>query len=210
MSSLKTSLKTAAAIGRTDTKSENETEGDDLTCVVCHDVFCVPVTTHCQHTFCQGCLEEIYDRTNVFAATRNVSCPICRAVFMLPPLASKNILIEKLAVKHLGAKEYARRQSQWNQRKWLMLQKREDMYRRRGVGDGRLSTTVPAPINEPHFEPIFASPVHVPAGTPMIVLANHGHNAPQTNPSFVEQLQKRHLVLLLLTAAVLLLILTSS
>ncbi|XP_051974336.1 zinc-binding protein A33 [Xyrauchen texanus] len=45
---------------------------DDLTCVICCDVFTDPVTLKCSHTLCEKCLER-------FWSTRDVpQCPVCR------------------------------------------------------------------------------------------------------------------------------------
>merc|ERR1719247_1686114 len=45
---------------------------DELTCPICTQVFCVPVTTECQHSFCRACLSiwlHVHEKK---------SCPACR------------------------------------------------------------------------------------------------------------------------------------
>ncbi|XP_051547488.1 zinc-binding protein A33 [Myxocyprinus asiaticus] len=45
---------------------------DDLTCIVCCDVFTDPVTLKCSHSLCEKCLQQ-------FWSTRDVpQCPVCR------------------------------------------------------------------------------------------------------------------------------------
>lgn len=147
----KTATSDASATGSTDqpisgtldTKSDyksaqKEAEDavpDDLKCSVCHDVFCVPVTAQCQHTFCQECVEGIQTLPNCGGASVPlVPCPLCRREFALPPLASKNLIIDKLVKTHLGDSKHSARQNEWLARKHAKFVEREDNNRTLGAG----------------------------------------------------------------------------
>lgn len=42
----------------------------ELDCQVCYSLFRLPITTSCGHTFCEGCLRQVRDHSNL--------CPFCR------------------------------------------------------------------------------------------------------------------------------------
>ena len=57
----------------------NEAFEDDLTCVVCHEVYKVPKLLECTHTFCKQCIVDIVGQSSRF------SCPMCRKMIVVPP-----------------------------------------------------------------------------------------------------------------------------
>jgi len=110
-------------------KTMDDVDGpDELMCAVCRGLFCVPVTAQCQHTFCQECLETIHSsgHDDLQGANPSVPCPLCRRIFVLPPLSTKNLIIDKLVNAHLGNAKHEERQQEWERRKLAILQKRED------------------------------------------------------------------------------------
>src|SRR5690348_2371213 len=60
---------------------------DDLTCIICHNIFAEPVITPCGHGFCKECILRWFEMER--------SCPICRkSVYKLckPPILVSKIL----------------------------------------------------------------------------------------------------------------------
>ena len=54
-----------------------------IECPICRDILTDPRILPCSiHTFCAGCLQTYVAQ---FSGRRNMSCPVCRAVFTLPP-----------------------------------------------------------------------------------------------------------------------------
>lgn len=45
---------------------------EDLTCVICCDVYIDPVTLKCSHSLCEKCLQEFWSTQDV------IQCPVCR------------------------------------------------------------------------------------------------------------------------------------
>ncbi|XP_035671515.1 tripartite motif-containing protein 2-like [Branchiostoma floridae] len=52
---------------------------EELTCSICLELFTRPKVLPCQHTFCQGCLQDLAGRGGPF------QCPNCRQQVELPP-----------------------------------------------------------------------------------------------------------------------------
>lgn len=63
---------------------------EELTCTVCYEIFKDPVVLKCSHSFCQGCLQQFWNKKK---AKRE--CPICRRTCSLTEptvsLALKNV-----------------------------------------------------------------------------------------------------------------------
>ncbi|PVD36455.1 hypothetical protein C0Q70_03439 [Pomacea canaliculata] len=53
---------------------------DNMTCVVCTEVYTSPRFLPCHHTFCLECLEELAKRHG-----NTIPCPTCRAPATVPP-----------------------------------------------------------------------------------------------------------------------------
>ena len=54
-------------------------EAGSCECPICHDIYEMPVTTPCGHSFCKSCIVECADRKN--------ECPTCRKVLVAAPPA---------------------------------------------------------------------------------------------------------------------------
>ncbi|XP_035986044.1 E3 ubiquitin/ISG15 ligase TRIM25-like, partial [Fundulus heteroclitus] len=62
-----------------------------LQCSVCQQVFTDPVTTPCGHNFCQACIGQMWDRSDV------CQCPTCNKRFPSRPEMSINTALKELA-----------------------------------------------------------------------------------------------------------------
>lgn len=51
--------------------------GDDISCIVCAEVFVDPCTLHCGHSFCQLCLASVW-KSKTWSSPSNLHCPVCR------------------------------------------------------------------------------------------------------------------------------------
>jgi hypothetical protein len=62
-----------------------------LTCSLCKKLFYLPVTLHCQDTFCSNCLK-------ISSIKNNSSCPTCKKNIFVPPVHNYKIweLITKI------------------------------------------------------------------------------------------------------------------
>lgn len=68
-------------------KKDEETEKDNE-CSICLDIYSDEIVTECKHSFCRGCIDEIFanaprdggDLTDEQAASGARKCPMCRAV----------------------------------------------------------------------------------------------------------------------------------
>eukprot|EP00105_Crassostrea_gigas_P041354 XP_019925502.1 PREDICTED: E3 ubiquitin-protein ligase TRIM56-like [Crassostrea gigas] len=58
---------------------------DYLTCVICYELFIEPKSLPCLHTFCEGCLEILLDKSS---NKTELICPTCRETF---PISSKSV-----------------------------------------------------------------------------------------------------------------------
>ncbi|XP_069056076.1 E3 ubiquitin-protein ligase RNF135 isoform X2 [Pleurodeles waltl] len=70
--------------------STKETDSE-LDCPICYNLFSVPTTLPCGHTFCMGCLEKHW-RSGV----KEYKCPVCCTVYKKKPKLSKSTTIAKL------------------------------------------------------------------------------------------------------------------
>ena len=52
-----------------------------LECAICFETFTVPKKLQCDHTFCEKCLQELY---NASGQPSNLTCPTCRAKTSVP------------------------------------------------------------------------------------------------------------------------------
>ncbi|XP_039599249.1 E3 ubiquitin/ISG15 ligase TRIM25-like, partial [Polypterus senegalus] len=66
---------------------------DEFTCSVCLDTLTDPVSIPCGHNYCQNCLTDYWDQSQV------CSCPQCRQVFMLRPELKRNNLLNEVIKK---------------------------------------------------------------------------------------------------------------
>ncbi|XP_054457944.1 E3 ubiquitin-protein ligase TRIM39-like [Anoplopoma fimbria] len=60
-------------------------------CTICHQVFTDPVTTPCGHNFCQACIQNVWDSSEV------CQCPTCNKPFTSRPEISINTAFKELA-----------------------------------------------------------------------------------------------------------------
>ncbi|XP_031426170.1 tripartite motif-containing protein 16-like isoform X2 [Clupea harengus] len=66
---------------------------DLFTCSVCLDLLENPVTIHCGHSYCMGCINGCWDRED---QTGVYSCPQCRQTFTPRPVLRKNNIVAEL------------------------------------------------------------------------------------------------------------------
>lgn len=60
-------------------------------CTICQQVFTDPITTPCGHNFCQTCIENVWDSSDV------CQCPTCNKTFISRPETSINTAFKELA-----------------------------------------------------------------------------------------------------------------
>ena len=68
-------------------KDGDWSSGDDLfQCAICFEPFTNPKMLQCGHTFCEECLQRLYDTNQQtrLAQLRKLSCPTCRKVTSVP------------------------------------------------------------------------------------------------------------------------------
>ncbi|XP_078510503.1 E3 ubiquitin-protein ligase RNF135 isoform X2 [Lissotriton helveticus] len=63
----------------------------ELDCSICYNLFSVPATLPCGHTFCKGCLDKHWS-----TGVREYKCPVCCAGYKKKPRLNKNTTIAKL------------------------------------------------------------------------------------------------------------------
>jgi len=66
---------------------------NDCSCTICHQVFALPMTLHCGHTFCFECIHTNYVTHN------NRTCPICREFIGRLP-SNCNIILKTQIERH--------------------------------------------------------------------------------------------------------------
>lgn len=74
---------------------------DDLTCSICKDYFCEPITLICNHTYCRLCL--------IRANENNNHCPLCNTRFWIPDYNITNNILKSMIVKIIGEEGYKER-----------------------------------------------------------------------------------------------------
>ncbi|XP_071360296.1 E3 ubiquitin/ISG15 ligase TRIM25-like [Trachinotus anak] len=68
-------------------------ESGPLSCSICLDVLKSPVTLHCGHSYCMGCVNAYWDEEDQSGV---YSCPQCRHTFKPRPVLSKNTVLASL------------------------------------------------------------------------------------------------------------------
>lgn len=66
-------------------------ENEELTCIVCYEIFNDPVSIPCGHTFCRDCIEETIRRSQ--------KCPLCFCPFFNNINFKTNITLKKIIEK---------------------------------------------------------------------------------------------------------------
>ncbi|XP_042308310.1 tripartite motif-containing protein 65 [Sceloporus undulatus] len=70
---------------------------EKLSCCICLDMFTIPVTTPCGHSFCEKCINSHWDKEEQGATGQKVcSCPECRKTFPERPELSKSVQLDSL------------------------------------------------------------------------------------------------------------------
>uniref|UniRef100_A0A8C5QR33 Uncharacterized protein n=1 Tax=Leptobrachium leishanense TaxID=445787 RepID=A0A8C5QR33_9ANUR len=66
---------------------------DELTCLICTDIYTDPVTLTCGHNYCQDCITKTWDNQE----EREYSCPECRRRFRVRPELRRNLRLRNIA-----------------------------------------------------------------------------------------------------------------
>ena len=83
---------------------------DSFSCPICLDLFQVPVTIPCGHSYCIGCIKGYFDQREDQGDT--AQCPQCRKTFTTRPVLCKNTLIAEMVGKLREAQQTATTSSQ--------------------------------------------------------------------------------------------------
>jgi hypothetical protein len=118
--------------------SDGKISDEDLTCPICSDMLCRPVTLGCQHRLCRNCLAALTMDFN-----RN-GCPICRQPTALPDLCTfKDTVFEHVIVSRYGAKKYNRAARQSDR---LFAERLVQFYQKKSV-ENKYAPTPESPKN---------------------------------------------------------------
>ncbi|KAM6951852.1 E3 ubiquitin-protein ligase TRIM65 [Aplochiton taeniatus] len=72
-------------------------EAQNLTCVICMDLFHIPVTIPCGHTFCQACITAFWDAKST--SDIGPQCPVCNEKFSTRPVLNRNVSLHSLSAE---------------------------------------------------------------------------------------------------------------
>uniref|UniRef100_A0A3B5L962 RING-type domain-containing protein n=1 Tax=Xiphophorus couchianus TaxID=32473 RepID=A0A3B5L962_9TELE len=66
---------------------------EQFCCSVCLDLLKEPVTVHCGHSYCRGCIESCWDGQG---EREEYSCPQCRETFHPRPVLKRNNMLAEV------------------------------------------------------------------------------------------------------------------
>jgi hypothetical protein len=85
------------------TKNQLTVVIDDVTCSICQDVFVVPFSLECEHTFCADCISKWFNSCR----TSTIQCPLCRKDALRSPHHARELdsLITKMIEPTLSSED---------------------------------------------------------------------------------------------------------